>query len=65
MADINSVYSFQAAIGALSGLQGEYISFTHSNAMEAFIIEQVRPSIYLIALDQIEQNAGKQGKDQL
>jgi len=33
--------------------------------MEAVIIEQIRPSKYPVDLDQAEQNAGKQGKDQL
>lgn len=49
----------------IRGLQGEYLSFTHSDAMEAFIIILIGTLRDFIDLRQARQNAGKQGKDQL
>jgi len=43
----------------IRGLQGEYLSSTHSNAMEGFIIGLIRPPRYFIDLRQARQNAAK------
>jgi len=49
----------------IRGLQGKYLSFTHSDAMEGFIIGVIRELKHPVDLHQVKQNAGEKGRSQL